>query len=330
MTRWRIPTLAALSVACMASFASAQDAHDTMFAPIPESALGPEIDQKIGYVVEKMGRGLYVLNDGVYQMMFLTTGEGVVVVDAPPNTGDKILTAISSVTEEPITHVIYSHSHKDHIGAASIYPEGVEIIAHEATAAHLSGKNDPTRPLPTRTFADSLTLTVGSQTLELAYKGLNHSPGNIYIYAPEQKVLMLVDIVYPGWTPFTNLAYAESVDGFLEAHDLILDYDFDHFIGGHLNRSGTRADVEIQKQYVADVVQAAGKANAEMNPGAAFGKAAARNGLGNPWALFSILFDSIAQQCAAEVETKWRDKLGGVDIYTFGHCLKISTYQLTD
>ena len=330
MTGWKIPTLAALSLACMASFASAQNANDAMFAPLPESALGPEIDQEIGYVVEELGRGLYLLNDGIYQMMFLTTGEGVVVVDAPPNTGDKILTAISSVTDEPITHVIYSHSHKDHIGAASIYPEGVEIIAHEATAAHLSAKNDPTRPLPTRSFADSLTVTVGSQTLELAYKGLNHSEGNIYIYAPEQKVLMLVDIVYPGWAPFTDLAYAESVDGFLEAHDIILEYDFNHFIGGHQNRSGTRADVEIQKQYLADVVQAAGRANAEMNPGAAFGEAAARNGLGNPWALFSILFDSIAQQCADEVEAKWLDQLGGVDIYTFRHCLKISMYQLTD
>ena len=330
MTRWKIPTLAALSVACIASFASAQDAHDAMFAPLPESALGPEIDQEIGYVIEELGRGLYLLNDGIYQMMFLTTGEGVIVVDAPPNTGDKILTAISSVTDEPITHVIYSHSHKDHIGAASIYPEGVEIIAHEATAAHLSAKSDPTRPLPTQTFADSLTVTVGSQTLELAYKGLNHSEGNIYIYAPEQKVLMLVDIVYPGWAPFANLGIAKSVDGFLEAHDIILEYDIDHFIGGHVNRSGTRADVEIQKQYFADVVQAAGRANAEMNPGEAFGEAVSRNGLGNPFSFFSILLDNVAQQCTDGVEGKWLDQLRGDDIYTFGHCWTISMHQRTD
>ena len=56
MTRWKIPTLAALSVACMASFASAQDA---MFAQLPETALGPDIDQEIGYGIEELGRGLY-------------------------------------------------------------------------------------------------------------------------------------------------------------------------------------------------------------------------------------------------------------------------------
>ena len=48
--------------------------------------------------------------------------EGVIVVDAPPSIGENILAAIAEVTDEPITHVIYSHSHADHIGAAGIYP----------------------------------------------------------------------------------------------------------------------------------------------------------------------------------------------------------------
>ena len=315
---------------CFSTSALAQETHDLRFAAVPEAARGPVINQEKGFIVEELGDGLFVVNDGVYQMMFLTTGKGVIAVDAPPNTGAKILAAISSVTDEPITHVIYSHTHKDHIGAAGIYPKNAVVIAHKDTAEYLAAKNDPDRPVPTRTFTDSMTLEVGNQTLKLDYHGLNHSPGNISIYAPKQKVLMMIDIVFPGWSPFPDLALADSVDGFLKAHDVILGYKFDHYIGGHLTRYGTRADVETQKRYFSDIVKAAGKANAAMDPGAASAQAVERGGQGNPWAFIKILFDNVAQQCADEVEEKWMGRLGGVDIFTFDHCWKIAEHQRID
>ncbi len=109
-------------------------------------------------------------------------------------------------------------------------------------------------PLPTVTFNDTYTLTVGNQTLELAYRGDDHEPGNIYIYAPKQKVLMKVDIVFPGWTPFMDLAVSENVMGYLKAHDMILSYDFDWLVSGHFGRLATRKDVEVQKAYMQDIV----------------------------------------------------------------------------
>ena len=322
--------IASAAFVCLATNALAEEVHGNTFAAVPEAARGPAIKQELGYIVDELGDGLFMVNDGVYQMMFLTTGEGVIAVDAPPNTGAKILAAISSVTKEPITHVIYSHAHKDHIGAAGIYPKNAQIIAHKDTAVHLAAKNDPDRPVPTKTFTDSMTLEVGSQTLKLDHHGLNHSPGNISIYAPKQKVLMMIDIVFPGWTPFPDLALAESVDGFIKAHDVILSYEFDHYIGGHLTRHGTRADVETQKEYFSDIVKAAGNANATMDPGAAFAQAAERGGQGNPWAFIQVLFDDVARQCADEVEKKWAGRLGGVDIFTFDHCWKVTEHQRID
>ena len=327
--RSRCTVMMALSLLVGIDIAAA-DKRAEMFAPVPPSAAGPAIDSNVGYAIEELGHGLFVVYDGSYQMMFLTTGKGVIVVDAPPTTGKNILAAISSVTDEQITHVIYSHTHKDHIGAASLYPKDATIIAHEDASSHLAKKNDPDRPVPTRSFTEKMTLEVGSQTLQLEYKGLNHSPGNIYIYAPKQKVLMLVDVVFPGWAPFKDLAVAESIDGFLEAHDLILEYDFTHFVGGHLTRHGTREDVEIQKAYVADILGAADRANGRMDFGAAFSAAAKRGGGGNPYALIDILFDSTAQQCAKEVEDKWSGRLGGVDIFTLGHCMRITWHRRLD
>ncbi len=210
----------------------------TSSAALPDTSFGPQIDYSKGYLVEEIRDGLYWVTDGAYNTMFLTTGQGVIVVDAPPSIGENYLNAIAEVTEEPITHVIYSHTHNDHIGSASIFPDDAVYIAHKNAAASLEERNDPNRPLPTVTFDDTYVLEVGNQILELEYNGPMHEPGNIFIYAPNQKVLMAVDLIFPGWTPFKDLAMAQDVPAFLAAPDEILEYDFDVLVGGHLTRLG--------------------------------------------------------------------------------------------
>jgi hypothetical protein len=91
---------------------------------------------------------------------------------------------------------------------------------------------DPKRPSPTKTFDKDFTLTVGDQTLELSYKGENHSTGNIFIYAPKQKVVMIIDLVYSGWVPYAQLAHSSFLPGWINAHNQILAYDFKYYIGG--------------------------------------------------------------------------------------------------
>lgn len=53
-----------------------------------------------------------------------------------------------------------------------------------------------------------MTVGVGAQRLQLDYMGTNHTEGNIFIYAPGQRVLMLVDVIFPGWVPFANFSVA--------------------------------------------------------------------------------------------------------------------------
>ncbi len=295
-------------------------------APLPDTAKGPQIDHSKGYLVEEIRDGLYWVTDGAYNTMFLTTGQGVIAVDAPPSIGQNYLKAIGEVTDEPITHVIYSHTHKDHIGAAGIFSDDVVIIAQKEASSALEERNDPNRPVPTVTFEDKYTLEVGNQKLELEYRGPMHEPGNIFIYAPQQKVLMLIDVVFPGWTPFKDLAMAQDVPAFLAAHDKILEYDFDTYIGGHLTRLGTVEDVEIQKEYFQDIQNSASKANQEVS----FMTIGQEVGFSNPWLVFQIYADQITQQCTDEVVPKWIDRLGGVDLFTYDHCWKISESQRID
>ncbi len=298
----------------------------TTSAALPETAKGPQIDFSKGYLVEEIKDGLYWVTDGAYNTIFLTTGEGVIVVDAPPSIGENYLNAIAEVTEEPITHVIYSHTHIDHIGAASIFPDDAIIISHKDVALELEQRNDPNRPIPEVTFDDEYLLEVGNQSLELKYDGPMHVPGNIFIYAPQQKVLMVVDVIFPGWTPFKDLAMAQDVPAFLDAHDKILEYDFDTYVGGHLTRLGTTEDVKIQQEYFQDIEENAGISNQQVS----FMEIGEEVGFENPWLVFQIYADTISQQCTDATVPDWIDRLGGVDLFTYDHCWKISESQRID
>ena len=84
-----------------------------------------------GYELQEIGGGAYVVSSTGYNSMFLVTGDGVIVVDAPPSIGEKINDAIDEVTNEPIKYLVYSHAHKDHIGGAHVLPAGIEIVAQK-------------------------------------------------------------------------------------------------------------------------------------------------------------------------------------------------------
>jgi hypothetical protein len=86
------------------------------YLPVPEEAIVPEIAPAKGYRLEELGRGLFMVTDNAYQSMFLVYEDGVVVIDAPPNYSKHLLAAIGEVTDKAVTHVVYSHSHIDHIG----------------------------------------------------------------------------------------------------------------------------------------------------------------------------------------------------------------------
>ena len=74
--------------------------------------------------------------------------------------------------------------------------------------AETISRNASTIPsIPNEIFSNNYTLEIGNQTLQLEYYGYNHFPGNIFNYAPKQKVLMLVDIIFPEWVPFPIWQY---------------------------------------------------------------------------------------------------------------------------
>lgn len=296
---------------------------DAIFSPLPPIS-GGDNTEPYGWQIEHFGGGAYMVTEGVYQALFVVSTDGVILVDAPPTIGPKIGYAISNVTHLPVTHFVYSHSHADHAAGAYLYANNnVQIIGQDWTARKLAEASDKKRPVPRITFPDNYTLKVGNQTLELSYKGENHELGNIFIYAPCQKVLMLVDVVFPGWVPFAQLAVSTNIPGWVNSHYQILQYDFEYYIGGHIGRSGNRADVETQLEYVMDLlnncnktITLSGTDDPVVGTEALLGKVSQLNP-GNYWAEFKAYLDITAEYCANVTNEKWLGVLGGADVFGF-------------
>ena len=270
-----------------------------------------------GYSVSDIGEGLYWVTDGGYNTMFAVSSEGVLACDAPPSLGANYLKAIAEVTDKPVTHLVYSHEHIDHIAAAHLFPSSVKIVANRHTADLLARRADSRRPLPQIVFDDTYSLTVGNQTLELSYRGINHCLDNTFIYAPRQRVLMLIDVIYPGWMPYKNLGVAVDVPGFVEAHRQILTFDFQTLVAGHVSRLGTRADVEIQLAFLKDLADACERAYAQL-PFPAF--LAAKASQKASWDRHEDYEGALVERVAADVGPRWRGKLEGFETYFRDNC----------
>jgi glyoxylase-like metal-dependent hydrolase (beta-lactamase superfamily II) len=286
------------------------------YLDLPAAAVGPPVDPAKGYRLQDLGAGLYMITDDIYQSMFLVYDRGVVVIDAPPDYAASIPRAIAEVTPNPITHLIYSHSHIDHIGGARSLGGHPVIIAQQETRRLLERAADPNRPLPTVTFTDRYVLRVGGKTIELSYHGDGHEPGNTFIYAPAQRVLMVVDLVFPGWMPWRRFAVAHDIPGYFAQVEEIRKMSWQTLVGGHVARTGTHADVEVQSEFMRDVKQAAAVALAHTTPAENMDP----RDRANPWAVFDNYIDRVATQCVNALTPKWSTRLAAFDVYVWDQC----------
>jgi len=123
---------------------SAPDFPD--YAPVPAIAKGAALNEH-GYHVWQVERNLYAVTDNVYMSAFLTTPDGVVIFDAPPNIGHNIRRAVDEITAangltNQVTHMVYSHHHADHQGASSLFGGDIVRIGHEETRLLLLLRDD--------------------------------------------------------------------------------------------------------------------------------------------------------------------------------------------
>ena len=148
--------------------------------------------------IKKVGDNLYVIpGAGGNTTVFVTQG-GVVLVDTKlANNGEPILNQVRSVTDKPVTMIINTHSHPDHIGSNEYFPASVDVVTHENTrkwmAANPRVASNPV-VMPDRTFTDRMTLGSGDDRIELYYFGAGHTDGDAFIVFPARRAMAAGDI----------------------------------------------------------------------------------------------------------------------------------------
>jgi glyoxylase-like metal-dependent hydrolase (beta-lactamase superfamily II) len=160
--------------------------------------------------IEKVRDNLYVIKGGGGNTAAFITEKGVVVVDTKlVGWGQGILDKIRGVTDKPVTMIINTHTHGDHVGSNAEFPPTVEVVAHENTKANME-KMAPFQTeagkgfLPKRTYKDKMTLLGGSDRIDLYYFGRGHTNGDTIIVFPLARVMHTGDLFAGRGTPLID------------------------------------------------------------------------------------------------------------------------------
>jgi len=194
----RIATLALLLVA---------GALSALRAQAPQQPPQPKVVE-----VEKLADSLFVLKGGGGNTAVFVGSNGVVVIDTKiPGWGQPIIDKVKELTSKPITTIVNTHTHYDHVSGNVEFPATVDVVVQENTKANMqrmgpvlgreaatSGPNIFTehggRGLPKRTFTDRMSLGRGADQVDLYYFGRGHTNGDAFVVFPALHVMHAGDI----------------------------------------------------------------------------------------------------------------------------------------
>jgi glyoxylase-like metal-dependent hydrolase (beta-lactamase superfamily II) len=171
----------------------------------------------------KVRDNLFVVKGGGGNTAAFVTSTGVVLVDTKlANWGERIMQQVRTVTDKPVTMIINTHTHGDHVGSNDYFPASVEVVAHANTktnmAAMPSFAGEKAQFLPDRTFTDRLTIGSGPERIELRHFGAGHTNGDAIVVFPALRVAHTGDLFAGLGTPImdvknggSGVAYPETL-----------------------------------------------------------------------------------------------------------------------
>ncbi|MER2511247.1 MAG: MBL fold metallo-hydrolase [Nitrosomonas ureae] len=272
-----------LAVAMKAAFAqSPEEAPSTVDAtyvePSAKTPIKPEekIDNlftrnmKQPYILQRLTDRTYYFQRFFYSTTFYVGDKGVLLFDALEGRGAQILQAIREVTPLPVTTLVYSHYHVDHIGDTKFWVEEAQkaggklrIVASKETADKLVFMNSRL-PRPTQVLArlrDSFKFE--KLTVEMhRFAKPAHTDDHSAWLLREEKVAHSPDLLNPDQLPMLGFAVSDTVVYHGANLREVMALDWTHFVGGHGN-VGSKQDFEFQLAFLEDLRQATLQARQE-------------------------------------------------------------------
>lgn len=148
-------------------------------------------------------------------LSFIVTTEGVVVINggAAFVLAEALHGEIKQITDQPVVLVINENG-QGHAALGNTYwaGQGVPILAHVDAAAEFEERGHQILERmkvynrdkaarteitpPTETFEERREITLGGTRIEVLYLGPAHSPGDIQVWLPEEKLVIAGDMAF--------------------------------------------------------------------------------------------------------------------------------------
>ncbi|MGJ7529145.1 MBL fold metallo-hydrolase [Variovorax sp. GB1P17] len=216
---------------------------------------------------------------------FVVTRDSVVMIDAlgSPAVAERVVAQIRKITPKPISHVILTHYHADHVYGLQVFKAlGAQVIAHTLGKAYLNSDtarlrleasrkdiapwiDDKTRLVPADVWLDGPTeMTIGGTRFVIQPAGPAHTPEDLAIYLPQQKVLFAGDIVFRNRIPYVGTADSRH---WIASLDALLALDARTIVPGHGPASDEpKKDLQQTRDYLVFLRAAMKKAATDMTP----------------------------------------------------------------
>lgn len=216
---------------------------------------------------------------------FVVTPAGVVVIDAlgSPELARRLIAQIRKVTDKPISTVIVTHYHADHIYGLQVFHEiGAHIVAQAASGEYLNSDTarlrleasrqdlfpwvDESTKLvpPDETIQGAKKLVVGGVEFQLIPVGPAHTPDDLVIWLPQSKVLFAGDLVFRNRIPFVGQADSRQ---WIASLNTLLKFQARVMVPGHGPAStNPKQDMTLTRDYLVYLRQSMGQGAADLLP----------------------------------------------------------------
>jgi glyoxylase-like metal-dependent hydrolase (beta-lactamase superfamily II) len=148
---------------------------------------------------EKLDERLYVLRGGGGNTAVFVTTDGITVVDSKnPGWGQPILDAIKQISPKPVTLLVNTHTHGDHVSGNVEFLASVDVVVQANTKTNMEKMkifaDNANRGMAKRTFTDRMTIGKGADQIDLYYFGPGHTNGDAFVVFPALRTMHAGDI----------------------------------------------------------------------------------------------------------------------------------------
>jgi len=184
----------------------------------------------------KLTDKLWVVGGAGGNVVVLAQPEGLLLVNGglPERTNDLLKFLENEFKGPRVSAVFNTDWHLEHTGSNEAFRKsGAKIIAHENTKLWIGAdffsdwenkqyKPRPMEALPTQTFYTNGKMTFGTAPIEYGYMMQAHTDGDIYVFFPEENVLVAGDVLSVGQYPILDYVTGGWIGGLQNANQALL------------------------------------------------------------------------------------------------------------